>query len=183
MGTLTRGPRESADGKTTPIRWDRLREVHRSQVARILDLTDAFRPEEIEVALEVFDDYLDDPDLGYEALAAFDGQDDTLAGFAFYGATPCTVGTWDLYWIAVHPRYQGSGIGRELLEGVESRLRKAKARLCVVETSSREDYTATRRFYASCGYREVARVPEFYDEDEDMVIFTKPLAPPKDENP
>ena len=182
MGTSTRRSEDSVDGNAPAIRWGRLRDAHRSDVARILDLTGAFRADEIEVALELFDDHIDDAELGYEALAAFVGQEDALAGFAFYGETPCTAGTWDLYWIAVDPGYQGSGIGRKLLEQVESRLREARARLCVVETSSREDYTRTRRFYESCGYREAARVPEFYDEDEDMVIFTKLLASRGSEN-
>jgi len=87
----------------------------------------------VAVALEVFDAAVaGSPD--YEAPAAeFAGS---LAGWICWGPTPCTVGTWDLYWMAVDPGLQGSGVGTALLEEMESRLR-GRARLVVVETAGR----------------------------------------------
>jgi ribosomal protein S18 acetylase RimI-like enzyme len=97
-----------------------------------------------------------------------------------YGATPGTDRTYDLYWIAVHPAYQGSGGGTLLLEEVERRLRHREARLLAVETSSREDYSSTRRFYQARGYSEAARIADFYAPGDDRVIYTKRFtdAPP-----
>ena len=133
----------------------------RPRVAEAVAATGMFRADEIDVALEVFDDYCRAPGRDYHALAAYGGGE--LAGFAFFGPTPCTVGTWDLYWIVVHPRAQGRGAGRGLLERAEAQMREAGARLCVIETSSRDDYEATRGFYRACGYEEVARIAEAVD--------------------
>jgi GNAT superfamily N-acetyltransferase len=138
----------------------------------ILDATAVFRPDEVRVALELFD--LSGSD--YEFIGAFEGDD--LVGYACFGPTPGTDRTYDLYWIALHPRVQGGGRGSHLLNDVEQRLRHRGARLLVAETSSRAGYAATRQFYRARGYREAARMRDFYAPDDDRVIYTKFLASP-----
>jgi hypothetical protein len=59
------------------------------------------------------------------------------------------------------------------MERVEHVMRSAGARMCVIETSSRDDYSATRHFYLACGYDEVARIADFYDEGDDRVTYAK----------
>jgi len=108
----------------------------------------------------------------YLFLGAFTPED-ALVGYACYGPTPGTDRTYDLYWIAVDPAMHGTGIGTTLLTEVERRLKGQHARLLVVETSSRSDYAPTRAFYRRCGYRESARVHEFYAPGDDRIIFTK----------
>nr|MBA2626953.1 GNAT family N-acetyltransferase [Gemmatimonadales bacterium] len=78
-----------------------------------------FRGDEIPVALEVFDAAVaGDP--SYEAVIAT--LDDVVAGWICWGATPCTLGTYDLYWMAVDPSRHGAGIGTALLREMEHRL-------------------------------------------------------------
>jgi ribosomal protein S18 acetylase RimI-like enzyme len=108
----------------------------------------------------------------YQLGADLDG---VLVGWICWGATPCTEGTWDLYWLAVDPAAQGHGVGSALVEEMENRLR-GKARLIAVDTSGRPDYTPTRKFYLARGYKAVAIVPDFYAPGDDQVIFTKSLA-------
>ena len=148
--------------------------THRSALEEIVRATGAFRDAEIDVALEVFDDAMVEGQDDYIMLGAFD-RNARLVGYACYGATPCTVATWDLYWIAVHPDAQQSGIGTLLLNAVERDLQEKRAALLVIETSSKGNYAATRAFYAARGYADVARVPNFYDEGDDRVIYTKRL--------
>jgi ribosomal protein S18 acetylase RimI-like enzyme len=114
------------------------------------------------------------PLLAYEFLGLF--ADNTLVGYACYGPTPSADGTFDLYWIAVHPAAQGAGAGGRLLREVERRVRIRGGRLLIVETSSRPPYARTRRFYDACGYREAARVADFYAPADDRVILAKRLA-------
>ena len=111
----------------------------------------------------------------YEFLGAFDEQTGRLIGYACYGATPATDGTYDLYWLAVDPASQGRGIGSALVRAVEQQLVERGARLLVVETSSRPDYAGTRRFYARSGYREAARVRDFYAPADDRIVLTTRL--------
>ena len=156
----------------TDLRWGPPQTAHREQLAGIVEAAGVFRPDEVDVALEVFDGFCDAPGKDYWAVGAM-SESDELAGFALYGPTPCTVDTWDLYWIAVHPSFHGSGVGRGLMERAESHMRSAGARLCAIETSSRDDYSATRHFYVACGYEEVARIADFYDDGDARVTYTK----------
>ena len=166
---------------------------YRESVRDILVATRVFRDEEIDVALELFDIVFSEPagtngamatgsmnsmnapaSSDYFFLGAFT-PDEKLAGFACYGPTPGTDNTYDLYWIAVHPSSQGSGSGTILLNEVERRLKGLNARLVVVETSSRSDYTDTRGFYLRRGYVESARAREFYAPADDRITYTKRL--------
>jgi ribosomal protein S18 acetylase RimI-like enzyme len=97
-----------------------------------------------------------------------------LVGWICWGRTPCTVGTWDLYWLAVDPAVQRHGVATMLIEEMERRL-AGTARLVVIDTSGRPDYGPTREFYTARGYLPVARVPDFYAPGDDQIIFTKKL--------
>jgi GNAT superfamily N-acetyltransferase len=131
-----------------------------------------FREDEISVALEVFDGAVaGSPD--YTAIGAeYDGR---LAGWICWGPTPCTLGTFDLYWMAVDPALHGAGVGSALLNAMERRL-AGLARLVVVETAGRPDYASTRAFYEARGYRAVSRIPDFYAPGDDQVVYVKSLS-------
>jgi ribosomal protein S18 acetylase RimI-like enzyme len=145
---------------------------HRSSIQDLLRATGVFRESEVQVALEVIDSYFILPEGDYTALGAFT-RGSELLGYVCYGPTPCTMGTWDLYWIAVSPEAQGSGVGSQLLKEVERRLALKDARLVIIETSSQPQYSKTRAFYAGRGYEVVARVPDFYAEGDDRLILAK----------
>lgn len=168
------------------------------RVAEILRATGVFREEELGIAAEVFADAAeaagnlpkspgfsnsektsaapaasaDQPSLPYYQLGA--DVDGRLMGWICWGSTPCTEGTWDLYWLAVDPAAQGHGVGSALVEEMENRLR-GRARLIAVDTSGRPDYIPTRKFYEVRGYKAVAVVPNFYAPGDDQVIYTKAL--------
>ena len=146
----------------------------RGPVESLLRATGVFREDEVAVALEVLDSFIARPGQDYSAVGAFTPGGELL-GYSVVGPTPCTLGTWDLYWIAVAPETQGKGVGTILLEEVEGRLIRSNARQLVIETSSRPPYDPTRAFYLKRGYREVARVPDFYEVGDDRVIYTKTL--------
>jgi len=159
---------------------------HRPRVEEILRATSVFRGEEVDVALELFDLVFGqgdgtasvgagdrEPDYSFVGVFTDDGR---LLGYACYGPTPDTDRTYDLYWIAVDPTVHGSGAGTRLLAEVERRLREARGRMLVVETSSRDEYDATRGFYTARGYQEAARVGHFYAPGDDRVIYTKRLS-------
>lgn len=150
------------------LRLGALEARDREPLTRLLRAANVFREEEVDVAVELFDDATGD----YVFLGAFTPGDE-LVGYACYGPTPGTDRSFDLYWIAVDPAHQRAGIGSTLMTEVERRLQEQQARLLVVETSSRSDYTSTRGFYGRRGYTEAARVREFYAPGDDRIILTK----------
>jgi GNAT superfamily N-acetyltransferase len=156
----------------------RLRHLSAADRGRIEEITRAvglFRPDEIPVALEVFDEAVHAGPRGesYSALGA--DVDGRLAGWICWGPTPCTLGTYDLYWMAVDPALQGAGIGTALVLEMERRLADV-ARLIIVETAGRPDYAATRRFYEGRGYRATATIRDFYAPGDDQVVFVKSVS-------
>ena len=165
----------------------RLRHLTAADRGRIEEITRAvglFREEEIPVALEVFDGAVGvgpraDPSgvaTGGDPYTALGAElDGTLAGWICWGPTPCTLGTYDLYWMAVDPARQGGGIGTALLLEMERRL-AGVARLIVVETAGRPDYGPTRAFYEARGYRATAVIPDFYVPGDDQVVFVKDVS-------
>ena len=164
------------------IRVASLSASHRSRVEEIVRATRVFSEDEVAVALEVFDAAIP-ADMGhvrspksavkpdYELLGAFEG--DRLLGYACFGPTPSTDRTYDLYWIAVHPAAQRSGVGAALMTEAERQLEERRARLVIIETSSRDDYTPTRRFYEKRGYVEAARLRDFYAPGDDRLVLSK----------
>ena len=152
-----------------------LRPVGRAQRAPLERLTAAtglFRPDEVAIAVELLDEALGGDD-DYRFLGAYAGND--LVGYACWGPTPGTRGTFDLYWIVVDPERQGQGLGTRLLRAVEDTLTADQGRLVIVETSSRADYAPTRTFYERRGYTQAARLAGYYAPGDDLVIYLKDL--------
>jgi ribosomal protein S18 acetylase RimI-like enzyme len=146
----------------------------RPAMMRILRNTPEFRPSEVAVAEEVIDSYLSRHEgSGYNIVVAED--DFLVSGYICYGETPCTVGTWDIYWIAVAREKRGRGIGKTLAEKAETAIRQAGGRLAIIETSSTPLYENTRSFYLGRGYETIARIPDFYMPGDDKLILRKVL--------
>lgn len=144
----------------------------RSPILLILHRTGMFTPEEIEVARELIDAWLYHPEQKDYILYTAEGEGKVL-GYVCYGPTPATEGTFDLYWIAVDPQCQRSGIGKQLLLFTEEVIRKAQGRLIVIETSSQGKYAPTRSFYERNGYTLEARIKDFYRVGDDRLIYVK----------
>ncbi|NLX05087.1 MAG: GNAT family N-acetyltransferase [Phycisphaerae bacterium] len=158
------------DDPSVPIRHTESRD--RADILELLEATAFFRPDELEIAREVLDEAIAKGPRGhYQSFTA--EQDGRAIGWVCYGPTPCTLGTYDIYWIAVSPRTQARGVGTRLMAFAEDRIRQAGGRLAVVETSGRPSYRPTRRFYLTRGYRQAARLPDFYATGDDKVVYTR----------
>jgi GNAT superfamily N-acetyltransferase len=101
--------------------------------------------------------------------------DSGLRGFLILGPVPATMGTWHLYWIAVHPSQQGTGIGRELQSFAESFIRDHGGYWLLAETSSQPGYARARSFYLKHEYVELVRIADYYRLSDDMIIYGKRL--------
>ena len=143
-------------------------------VREIVDSTGFFHDHEIAVAEELVAEGLQKGlDSGYRFLFAEQGG--RMVGYSCYGEIACTEGSFDLYWIAVHNDFRSQGIGGILLEKTEERIAALQGRIIWVETSGREKYMPTRKFYLRCGYQEEAVLKGFYAPDDDKVIYVKRL--------
>ena len=146
----------------------------RPAIARILETSGAFHEPEIAIGLELVDESLDPgPSTDYRwVLAELGGE---VVGFACFGPVPLTVGTFDLYWIAVGPDARGTGIATRLDEEVTASVRGLGGRWLLAETSSTPPYAPAHAFYARRGYRLLGRIEDFYRAGDDRLTFGKRL--------
>lgn len=143
----------------------------RQPLSELLAQIETFSPQEVTCALELIDLALLPNHPDYQILVAW--ADKQLVGYICFGPTPMTDGTFDLYWIASHPKYRGRGVGAALVSAMEGDIRRRKGRLIRVETSAMEAYGPTRGFYQSMKYQEESRFKDFYKEGEDLIILSK----------
>jgi GNAT superfamily N-acetyltransferase len=151
-----------------------LRRDDRDVLRAIVAGTGMFTDDEVAIAVELMDAVIEKP-AQRDYLIRVCERDGEVEGYYCIGPTPATQGTFDLYWIVVDARKQGKGTGRKLEEHAVALTREMRGRLLLAETSSRPMYEQTRAFYLRRGYREVARIREYYRLDDDLVVYAKYL--------
>lgn len=94
-----------------------------------------------------------------------------------YGLLLCHRGTSlaRLYSLAVSPRAQGQGLGRQLLDALESAAEAAERRFIRLEV--RTDNAAAIRLYQNGGYKIIGRRRGYYEDGGDALRLEKRLHP------
>jgi GNAT superfamily N-acetyltransferase len=142
-------------------------------VLALVRATGFFTPAEVGVAEELIDIYLERPDQKDYGVVVVESDQGAPAGYMTWGPTPLAEDAYDLYWMAVAPSEQGKGRGKELVGWLEAEVGRRHGRVIIIETSSQPKYHGTRQFYIDLGYKEVARIPDFYRAGDDRVIYAK----------
>ncbi len=162
-------PVQADERHVRPLRPSDRQALH----ALIVD-TGMFTEEEVDVAMELIDIAVDNPGQNDYTCFCYDAGE-KVQGYYCVGPTPATDGTFDLYWLAVERTAQGGGIGRVLNHHAERLVKSMGGRLLIAETSSQAKYEKTRQFYLRQGYKEVARIPQYYRPGDDLVVYGKYL--------
>lgn len=144
----------------------------REAVRQMVASTGVFSPTEIDVAVELVDDRLEEG-LKSDYHFIFAEHEGHVVGYTCYGKIPLTLASFDLYWIAVDKSFHGKKFGRLLLEKTEDAVREMGGRQIYIETSNRHQYAPTRGFYLRCGYEQAALFRDFYAPGDDKVIYVK----------
>lgn len=142
----------------------------------ILRGTREFKASEVPVAEELLTSFLEQSlTSGYHVWIALEKGKSVRRGYVCFGPTPLTEGTWDIYWIVVDSACRGAGIGTALLRHAEQEIQKAGGRMILIETSSKDEYRSTHRFYAGMGYRRIGFIPDFYTPGDGKITLQKLL--------
>ncbi len=133
-----------------------------------------FSSAEVELACELATDRLEHGEQSsYQFL--FAENDEQVVGYTCYGLVPATVGSYDLYWIAISEALRGCGLGKILLQKTEAFIMNTGGMQIYAETSSRSQYMPTHRFYENCGYISEAVLKDFYAQGDSKIIYSKVL--------
>lgn len=152
----------------TELHCRALREDDLQALERVVEETGLFPPEMLRPMVA---GYLQGGDDLWRCLTA----DGAPVGLAFCQPEDMADRVWNMRAIAVRPDAQGRGGGAALVSDAETALRDRDARLMIVDTSGDAAFNAARRLYRGCGYREEARIRDFWADGDDKVTFTKAL--------
>jgi ribosomal protein S18 acetylase RimI-like enzyme len=141
-------------------------------IVEIVRSTRFFNAEELDVAAELVEERLAKGTAsGYFFL--FLELDKKVTGYSCFGPIPGTLTSFDLYWIAVHNESRGTGLGKIIMERSEKEITRMNGDRIYLETSSKELYIPTRKFYERCGYMAEAQLKDFYAPGDDKIIYVK----------
>jgi ribosomal protein S18 acetylase RimI-like enzyme len=138
-------------------------------VKKVIDATGLFPSDMLD---EMAGPYLDAPGADEFWLTSVETD---VVGVAYCAPERMAEGTWNLYLVAVRPDAQRGGQGAALVRAVEQRVAGEGGRVLLIETSGLGTFAGQRAFYDSLGYREEARIRDFYRAGEDKVVFWKSL--------
>ena len=143
-------------------------------IADIVEESGFFSDEEIEIAIQLAEEKLDQQESSsYRFL--FAEIENQVVGYTCYGLIPATAGSYDLYWVVVAKDLQGLGVGKMLMAETEQLIYQHGGRQIYAETSSRDQYQPTHRFYEICGYCQEAFLNNFYADGDGKIIYAKVL--------
>lgn len=140
------------------------------KIREIIESSGFFHDHEIVVAVELLIDRLEEGEHGHYQFI-FAEIDGVMAGYACYGFISCTKSSYDLYWLATHNKFRGKGIGKKILNEMYKHIKSLGGTAVYAETSEREQYLPTRKFYESCGYIKEAVLKDFYDKGDSKAVY------------
>lgn len=145
-----------------------------ARVEQLVTRTGVFHAEEIEIARSLVDETLQRGSAaGYDFLLA-DGPE-RIDAYTCYGRIPGTDRRFELYWIAVDPLVQRSGIARALLQATEEAAAAQGATHLFAETSGLPSYRPAHAFYARSGYSLLATISDYHADGDGLLVFGKRL--------
>jgi GNAT superfamily N-acetyltransferase len=147
-----------------------LKSGENKRIREITEGTGFFYPDEVDIAEELALIALDMKEKSEYKFLVYE-KNGEIIGYSCYGYTACTRTSYDLYWIVVDSSYRGKGVGKILFRETEKIVKELGGRQLYIETSSRELYYPTRRFYINCGCEQVGAFKDFYDIGDDKIVY------------
>ncbi|MBO4519929.1 MAG: GNAT family N-acetyltransferase [Alphaproteobacteria bacterium] len=129
-------------------------------------------PDEIDVAAELAEQALKEGNSPENYDFVFLEDEGKTVGYACFARVPCTLSSFEIYWIAIHNDCRGKGLGKRLINEVIRMVKNLGATKLVLQTAGRAQYLPTQKFYQACGFKEEARLKNYYAVGDDCLIYT-----------
>ncbi|MDD4848164.1 MAG: GNAT family N-acetyltransferase [Bacteroidales bacterium] len=145
-----------------------------TKIEKILRSTGFFEqaPDEIYVAVELAELALKDGNTVENYEFIFAEEDDQVVGFGCFARIPCTLSSFEIYWLGVDKQTQGKGVGKKIIHEIMNETEKFGGKKIVLQTAGREQYLPTQKFYTAVGFDLEARIKDYYADGDDCLIYT-----------
>ncbi|GAL35309.1 histone acetyltransferase HPA2 and related acetyltransferases [Vibrio maritimus] len=141
----------------------------KEKMLELVNKTQMFEAEELSFIADTFEEE------SSEAIWFGKFDNELMIGVAYCLPMEMTNATWNVLMLLVDPKHHRSGIGRDLMQLMESTLTKQGQRLLIVETSSTDDFQTARSFYSAIGYAQQGAIEHYYDDNDHKITFIKRL--------
>lgn len=142
-------------------------------LSNLLKRIDSFTEQEHDVAMELIEIAANNPLQSDYHVFVYENDNQKVVGYHCTGQRPLTDGVYDLYWIASDPESGIKGVGQSLIKHAEDFVSSNKGRWLLAETSSKESYLGTQKFYMRNGFSIIAEIKDFYSVGDDLLVFGK----------
>jgi len=153
---------------------DTLLEGDIRRIKELVQETGVFSRTEVEVSEELLLEGYQKGPLSYYLFLVAEWKEN-IAGYVCYAQIAGTIGSFEVYWLAVNKESQGAGIGKGLMLEMENVVRKVGGKRIFVGTSSRTEYAKAQRLYESLGYDRAAILEDYFNTGDHQIIFRKLL--------
>lgn len=151
-----------------------------SAYERLAFETSAFRDIELEIIKDAIQSWSEAPGKPFFETEIRDGR--VLAGFCIVSKAGNTDYTYDVSAFCVDPGYRDKGVGKTLLELVESdTLAREPSAILRFETSTRKLASMGAELLPSAGYTLIGHIADFYETGDDYYIYARHLFRPRPE--
>jgi ribosomal protein S18 acetylase RimI-like enzyme len=146
----------------------------RGRIFNLLNTGGFFTTREMAYAMNLLDRSFREGETGdYRFILLEDGN--TLLGYGCYGLLPLCHGRYHIYWIAIDRTRRNQGLGKRIETAITASVRKLGGAKIYAEISNRGEDDPTQLFYAHCGYKLAATIPNYYADGDSMMLFEKDL--------
>jgi len=152
---------------------DKVRPDDVELVGEIVRSTGFFTPDEVAIAMELVEEHLSRGPVRSGYYFTFCEVEGQVVGYACFGPIAGTKESFDLFWIAVSNFWRGKGLGRAIIHQSENIIQSMGGHRIYVETSSRDQYLPTLRFYMNNGYLIQTTLDSFYSPGDGKIILLK----------
>lgn len=83
------------------------------------------------------------------------------------------LGAFWLNWTAIHPKYQGKNLGKQLLIECIKQAKKRGATTLSVKTDSHSE--SAHKMYEKFGFKQTGRITNYYGKEWDLVLYSLDL--------
>lgn len=102
----------------------------------------------------------------------------TVLGLAVFGDVAGAQGAARLHLVVVEPEARKQGIAQQLVDAAASELTDRRARFVIGEMADDPALAAARTLLMRCGFREEARVPDYFRDGVALLFLRRDLTPP-----